>query len=241
MKRTIITLDGLAGTGKTSTAERLAERLGFLHFSTGLLYRAVGLLALREGIGMDSPDECSRMLKSHSIEVVQGVPPGATVLIDGEDVFSELYTPQVSEATSKVSRFPEVRQVLLHLQREAFPGKNMVVEGRDVGSVVFPDAALKFFLTTNEDVKVQRRLEQLQSRWSDKGSQEYKDLEKQMKIEIHERDKRDCERTASPTVSLPDMVVIDNSALSLEKVVENMYNLVGERGISVSRDHGMDR
>jgi len=231
-KRVIITIDGLAGTGKTTISLLLAEKLGFIHFSTGLLYRAVGLLLLTDKIDSNDQNLALETVRKHSIKL--GISENlisASVLIDGVDVTEQLYIPEVSESTSRAAQHSAIRRELLELQRQAFLGKNLVVEGRDAGSVVFPEADLKFYIETKESVKVERRLKQLEERLAGKSASELNNLKEQMKIEIHERDERDQSRALSPTKCMPDMVFIDNSSQPLEFVVEKMYKVVTERGI----------
>jgi len=231
-QRIVITVDGLAGTGKTSVSLLLAKKLGFVHFSTGLLYRAVGLLLLESGVDPEDQIAAQQLIERHKI--TPGISEdghSSRVLIDGSDVTDRLYKPEVSESTSRAAQHEGIRQGLLVLQREAFSGSNLVVEGRDAGSVVFPDADLKFYIDTDELVKVERRLKQLEGSVKGRSQNELNLLKEQMKIEIHERDDRDRNREYSPTRCMPDMVFIDNSTEPLEFVVEKMYKLVTERVI----------
>jgi len=231
-QRIVITVDGLAGTGKTSVSLLLAKRLGFVHFSTGLLYRAVGLLLLESGVDPEDKIAAQQLVEQHKITLgISQDGHSSRVLIDGSDVTDRLYMPEISESTSRAAQHEGIRQRLLALQRGAFSGSNLVVEGRDAGSIVFPDAALKFYIDTDEVVKVERRLKQLEGSIEGRSQDELNSLKKQMKIEIHERDDRDRNREYSPTRCMPDMVFIDNSTEPLEFVVEKMYKLVTERVI----------
>ncbi|MCB0354958.1 MAG: (d)CMP kinase [Bdellovibrionales bacterium] len=231
MNRQVVTVDGLAGTGKTSISKLLAERLGFVHLSTGLLYRAVGLLALREKVDRTDEELVSFIVDDHSLQLVLDSNRSARVLVDGIDVFDDLYSPEVSESTSQVAQFGRVREKLVGAQREAFPGEDLVAEGRDMGSLIFPDAHFKFFVSTDEPVKVERRLKQLKEARGAMSEQEAKSLKEKMKIEIHERDKRDSEGGFATTFQQPDMYLVDNSTQPLEIVVENLYNVLLDHGI----------
>ncbi len=236
MDRTVITVDGLAGTGKTSLSKELARRLGFVHLSTGMLYRAVGYLALSSKIALEDESAIADMLSQHTLSLVCDDSGSARLLLDGEDIVDALYAPEVSEATSKTAQLGAVREALVEPQREAFAGKPLVAEGRDMGSVIFPDADVKFFISVPEEVKVQRRLAQLIEAGHAKTEQERNSLKEKMKIEIHERDVRDAERNLAPTLQTDEMEVVDNSSQPLEKVVQNMYNLVTARGILPCQD-----
>ncbi|MCB0332097.1 MAG: (d)CMP kinase [Bdellovibrionales bacterium] len=231
MDRTVITVDGLAGTGKTSLSKELARRLGFVHLSTGMLYRAVGYLALTTQTSMEDEPAIADLLSKHTLALVCDDSDSARLLLDGKDVVDALYAPEVSEATSKTAQLAAVREALIEPQREAFPGRPLVAEGRDMGSVIFPDAQVKFFVSVPEEVKVERRLAQLIEAGHGKSENERNLLKEKMKIEIHERDVRDAERNLAPTLQTEDMEVVDNSSQPLEKVVQNMYNLVTARGI----------
>jgi cytidylate kinase len=216
--RTVITVDGLAGSGKTSLSRALARSIGFAHLNSGLLYRGVGWLCLKSGIDLDNEREVELVLKSHTV-VLRGE---GELLVDGIERASELTAPEVSEATSKTSRFPVVRAFLLAAQREAFPGKGLVAEGRDMGTVVFPDAPIKFFVTASVEVRVQRRLAQLQAATGTVID------EAAIRREIIERDDRDTHRAVSPTRGAPDAIGVDNSEKSMEAIVASMADKVGE-------------
>lgn len=229
--RSVITVDGLAGSGKTALSRALASRLGFVHFSSGLLYRAVGWLALRNGIPFSDIERLQKMIPQHLIELRLSDERSSTVSIDGELLGLELHTPEVSEATSCTSQFHEVRELLLDSQRSAYSGEAIVAEGRDMGTVVFPNATLKFFIVADPAVRVQRRLRQLYGDLEKLPAQRRKSLEAEIRIEITERDARDSERRVSPTVAAPDATLIDNSVESLTVVVESMYSAARQRGL----------
>ncbi|MBN8549258.1 MAG: (d)CMP kinase [Deltaproteobacteria bacterium] len=229
--RRIITVDGLAGSGKSTLARLLAEKLDFVHLNSGLLYRAIGYLALQEHLNLQNEEQLKSILPLHRVALDLDLEGKGVVTLDGRNISDLIQSPEVSEATSMASQYPCVRKKLLELQREAFPTRSMVVEGRDMGTVVFPKAPLKFFVTADESVRVARRLAQLMEASSDKSDARREELAKKIRIEIAERDKRDMERAVAPTYAAKDAVHIDNSSEPLEKVVEHMVSFAKARSV----------
>ncbi len=214
MARKVITVDGLAGSGKSTLSKLLAERLGYVHFNSGLLYRVIGYLAIQSGVSRDDEDAVLTVMQQKKISLTKK----DGLMIDGVTCPEPLIrTPDVSEAASKVAAHPKVREALIELQRTVFPEDNIVAEGRDMGTVIFPNADLKFFVTAATETRVKRRMAQLGL------TDEKSDLIKQIEREIIERDKRDSERAVAPTVAAKDAVQVDNSSLPLAEVVQNMY------------------
>jgi cytidylate kinase len=212
----LVAIDGPAGSGKSSVARLVARRLGVVDLNTGAAYRAVALLALGEGVSVED----GAALAAAARRVALGA-EGA--LVDGAPVPDEaLRTPEVSAAASRVSAHPEVRRVLLAAQREAAEKARetggAVVEGRDIGTVVLPDAELKVFLSAAPEERARRRAHQT-------GREE--ELER-IREAINSRDRRDSEREASPLKAAPDAVVLDTTALSLKEVVEKVLELARE-------------
>jgi cytidylate kinase len=230
--RTVITVDGLAGTGKSTLSRMLAERLQYIHFSTGAVYRAAGYIVLENGADPADEQTVLQLLEEHQLSLVVGsCGVSAVVKVDGRELFGELQSPEVSQATSQVSSLPTVRKHLASLQREAFPGQSMVVEGRDVGTVIFPDAPLKFFIKVSQEVAIQRRLAQLSENMNISDEAELAQLKNKMKIEISERDKRDLQRAVAPTRPAESAIIIDNSSETLTQVVQNMYDAAAQAGL----------
>jgi cytidylate kinase len=230
-ERKVITVDGLAGSGKSTLARLLAEKLQYVHLNSGLLYRAVGFLALKEKVNAGDEAALAKILPTHRISLDLDTHGHAKVELDGEDITAEVQTPQVSEATSKASQFGATRSALLQLQREAYGQRPMVAEGRDMGTIVFPTAPLKFFVVADEKVRVARRLSQLVEKAKDRSDAVLKKLESQISIEIAERDKRDTERSLAPTLAAKDALTIDNSTETLEKIVQRMFQEARSRGL----------
>lgn len=236
-KRKVITVDGLAGSGKTTLSRLLAQKLSWIHFNTGSIYRAVGYLALCNNLDYEDQEQLLKLLKTNKIEVrrvgsVDVVESSAQVFLNNVNIENQIRIPEISQAASKVASLPKIRQSLLAMQREIFPESDIVVEGRDMGTVVFPDAQLKFFIETDENVRKQRRMAQFEAAKSASAqvpTAEANSLESLMNIEIEERDKRDQTRTVAPTIPASDAVIIDNSTQNLTAVLQKMYDTAVSR------------
>ncbi|NMC63329.1 MAG: (d)CMP kinase [SAR324 cluster bacterium] len=223
-KRTVITVDGHAGSGKTTLSRLLAKRLNYCHFSSGLLYRGLGLLAKANHVDVHNSEDLIKLLKTHNLEIRSDTEKRSVLYLDGEaQLESKVQEPAISEAASILSVYPDLREALIPFQREAFPENDIVAEGRDMGTVVFPDAPLKFFIEVDVETRVRRRMAQLGN-----TSQITAD---EIRKEIYERDKRDSEREYAPTKAASDALHIDNSTASLEDVLANMENEALKRGL----------
>lgn len=210
MKKLIIAIDGPVGSGKSTVARRVAELLGYTHLDSGAMYRALGLKALRSGVSLD--DTAALEVLAGDTHVDLHMSDGRLeVLLDGADVSRDIRTPEASVAASKVAVIPEVRRILVAEQRRAGHHGGVVMEGRDIGSVVFPDADLKIYLDASLEVRAQRRLREHQARG------EALTLE-QVVEELRERDRRDTQRAASPLTRAPEAVIVDSTAMDAEEV-----------------------
>jgi CMP/dCMP kinase len=209
VKNLIIAIDGPVGSGKSTLARRVAGLMGYVYIDTGAMYRAIALKALRNRLPMEDSQALENVARRTRIDL--RVQDGAQrVILDGEDVTDAIRTPDVSQASSKIAVVPGVRHVLVAEQRRAGEQGGVVMEGRDIGTVVFPDAGLKIFLTASPEVRAQRRWREHQL----KGDSI--DLARTLE-EIHERDRRDQERSTSPLVRAPDAVVVDSTAMEPEE------------------------
>jgi cytidylate kinase len=221
MKKLIIAIDGPVGSGKSTVARRVADMLGYTHLDSGAMYRAVGLKALRGGVPLDSPERLSELAGAARIDLVPQ-DGKLLVLLDGEDVTDAIRAPEVSRAASVVAVVPGVRHPMVAEQRRAGERGGVVMEGRDIGSVVFPHADLKIFLDASPEVRASRRQRELE----EKG--ESLELEKVL-AEVHERDRRDREREMSPLVRAADAVVVDNTAMDAEETARVIVLLAKEQ------------
>ena len=220
-KPLVIAIDGPAGAGKSTVAQKLAARLGLTYVDSGATYRAAALKVLEAGVPLEDESAVARLVGETNIQVTtEG--GGAHVVLDGDDVTAKIRSSQVTLAAAKVSRLPEVRTKLVGLQRTFARGRGVVMEGRDIGTVVFPDADLKIFLKADPEERARRRLEQ------DRKEGRTATLE-QTAYEIGRRDQLDAERKISPLVAATDALQIDSTHLMADEVVERILELAKEK------------
>ena len=220
-RKPIIAIDGPSGVGKSTLSKLLARELGFVNLDTGAMYRAVALAAARLGIDPDDADALGRLADTIVIDFVRNS-GSERVLLDGEDVSVAIRTPEISLLTSKVSACPAVREAMVRRQRELCIAGGFVLEGRDIGTVVFPDAEIKIFLRASAAERGRRRFLELQA----KGTPV--DLAKTI-AEVEARDSADSLRAHSPLRQADDAVVIDTTELGIDQVLAAMLTLVRTR------------
>ncbi|HZN12118.1 MAG TPA: (d)CMP kinase [Blastocatellia bacterium] len=230
-KKLIVAIDGPAGAGKSTVAKALARRLGYLYIDSGAMYRAVAWKALAAGVALDDAARVGALAETSQVELLGGADE-LRVLIDGRDVTDEVRAPQVSAAASRVSAVPAVRRALVARQQEMGRAGGVVMEGRDIGTQVFPWADVKFFLDASVEARSGRRfLQDIAGGQDAAGEQDAAGGAAgpslaATRAEIEERDLRDRTRATSPLVRADDAVYIDSSGLTVEQVIERMRELV---------------
>jgi cytidylate kinase len=227
MREPIIAIDGPSGVGKSTLSKLLARELGCLYLDTGAMYRAVALAAHRRGIAVDDQAALGRLSGEVTIAFARAA-GGDRVLLDGEDVSAEIRTPEISLLTAQVAACQAVRTALVHRQRELGAQGGVVLEGRDIGTVVFPDAEVKFFLTASAAERGRRRFLELQT----KGMSV--DLARTI-ADVETRDAADRGRAHSPLRQPDDAVVIDTSQLSIDQVLLGMLEVVSKQRLLSGR------
>lgn len=218
-KRIIVAIDGPAGAGKSTLAKRVAEKLGFVYVNSGAMYRAIALWALRSGVDLGDMHRLEQLANAAKIELAAG---DGRVFLNGEDVTEAIRDVHVSDAASKVSAVPGVRRALLGIQRSMAEQNSVVIEGRDIGSVVFPHAQVKIFLDADPNERARRRMLELQQ---EGRATDVQSVAGQLK----KRDDRDRRRSEAPLVQAPDAELIDTTGLSLDQVEQIVLKLIRAR------------
>lgn len=217
MNKFNVALDGPAGAGKSTIARLTARALGYIYVDTGAMYRAITWKMLQNRLDPEETGEIARLAENTRIELIPGQ-DGQRVLADGEDVTEALRTPEVNSNVSKVSQIPRVRELLVAKQKQMAENKGVVMDGRDIGTHVLPNAEVKIFLTASVKERAERRYRELMS------SGQKISLE-QLEKDIALRDKMDTEREISPLKQAPDAVLIDSTDMSIPEVVEAILDL----------------
>jgi CMP/dCMP kinase len=218
LRRIVVAIDGPAGSGKSTLAKRVAARLSFTYIDTGAMYRAVALWAVRQGVAFDDHHRMEQLATAAEIELE----PGGGVRLNGEDVTDAIRAPEVSNGASKIAVISGVRRAMVAKQRELGQRVSSVMEGRDIGTVVFPDADVKIYLDAAVEERVRRRLHDLREK-NDPIT------EAELTAQIKERDQRDSTRADAPLSQAPDAIYLDSTGMSIEEVEEAILKLVRSR------------
>jgi len=212
----VITIDGPAGVGKTTTAKRLATKLGYQYLDTGAMYRAVTYFFIQNSIDINSKDQVRKMLDILKLELDFTSSDSIVVLLDGKDISLLIRSEEVTSAVSKASALQAVREKIVEMQKDTVKNGNFVVEGRDIGTVVFPDAKHKFFLVADYDTRAERRLKDF------KRVNEELNVNK-IKQDLTDRDQYDSSRKLSPLKQAKDAIVVDTSNCTIDDQVNQIY------------------
>lgn len=218
MGKLVIAIDGPSGVGKSTLGKALARHLGYLFIDSGAVYRAVGRKALDAGVPLDDAAAVARIARNADIRL-EGDPDHLRVFLDGREVTNEIRLPDASHASSVVATIPAVREAVVDKLREMSRAGGVVMDGRDIGTKVFPDAQVKLFLEAAPDVRAARRFLEERGRGRDVTIE-------QINAELAERDRRDRQRAATPLVKAPDAILIDTSSMPLDRVIERVLEII---------------
>lgn len=217
-----VAIDGPSGAGKSTIARAAAARFGFIYVDTGAIYRTVGLAAARAGLPLGAEQDVLKLLPGLDIAFGYGEDGAQHMYLNGEDVSGLIRTPEISMRASEVSAMPEVRACLLDMQRKMAESHSVIMDGRDIGTVVLPNASLKIFLTASPERRAERRYLELR----EKGATDSYD---EVLRDIIKRDKNDSSRAAAPLKRADDAIEVDTSELSLDESVERICALISDR------------
>lgn len=215
----VVTIDGPAGAGKSTVAKRIAQRLDYYYLDTGAMYRALTLKAMRKKVDLEDESVLVALAKKTSIDFAGKASQGLRIMLDQEDVSEAIRTPEVTNNTFYIARAPRVRAVMVELQRKIGAKQNIVVEGRDVGTVVFPKAQFKFYLDANFVERAQRRIKELEEKGKKVDHEE-------LKKELQERDQKDFTRSTGPLKKAEDAIIIDSTFLSVDQTAEKLLEYI---------------
>ena len=217
----VITIDGPSGAGKGTVCQRLAEKLCWPLLDSGAIYRVLALAAVHHDVALDNEDALVALASHLDVSFEAGV-DGVRIILEGEEVSAAIRTEQSGNAASKIAAYPRVREALLRRQRAFRTAPGLIADGRDMGTVVFPDAEAKIFLDASAEERANRRLKQLQEKGFDVNFD-------RLLIEIRERDDRDRNRAVAPLRPAPDALVVDSTAMDIDTVVESILQHVMQR------------
>ena len=213
----IIAIDGPAGSGKTTTARKVAQILGFIHINTGAMYRGIALKFIREKVNLDDTSAIERILNNTQLDFAG--PNNAILYMDGEDISAEIISSMVTENVSQISSISEVRVKLVEYQRKMAQDQNVVLDGRDLGTVVFPNADYKFYLIADIEVRAERRKQEIEV------TGDYMTKEEIIMF-IKDRDQKDSSRQHSPLMKAEDAIEVDTTDLKIEEQINYIINIV---------------
>jgi cytidylate kinase len=226
----IIAIDGPAGAGKSTVAKMLSHKLDFLYIDTGAMYRALTLKAIEQGIDIKKTDLLIKLASNTSIDLISNQDEPVKILLDGQDVSSQIRQPRITKLVSDIAKIKGIREVMLGLQRRLGERKSSVLEGRDIGTVVFPDADKKFYLDAQFPERVMRRYKELKE-------QDAKISLDDVASDLRNRDTIDSTREFAPLKKAEDAIYIDTTDMTIEEVVETLLGYIKSSGHQVTRSH----